>query len=495
MKEILQKYKVEQFLQLNKSYINGQWVNGQGSETVRILNPFNNETLAEVKIASKQQVQEAYMYAEAAHVEWGKNATLRKEVFQKAEKFLENHKEEVLHLLAIETGSAPFKAQLEYNITLGLFRTYGSIIDEAYKKWNPEKELMAGKVNEIHRVPLGVISSIAPFNFPLYLSLRGILPALALGNAVVHKADIQVGIVSGSLIAKAFEEAGIPAGIFSSLLTTPQEIGDVMLEDPRVKLIAFTGSTPVGRHISTVAGKQFKRVALELGGNAPFVVLEDADVDQAVNAAVFGKFLHQGQICMIINRFIIHEKHYDEFTTKFVERAKNIPYGDPLHSNTVLGPLINQVQLEKAIQNVEKVKSTGVDVLLEGKVEGNIMTPYVFGNVDNASEIAQTELFAPISLIMKATSDEEALAFANDTEFGLSSAIFTSNIEKGREYAVELEFGMTHINDQTVNDLPNAPFGGMRNSGVGRFGVPFVIDEFSQFKWISIQEEKREYPF
>ena len=495
MKDILQKYKVEQFLQLNKSYINGQWVNGQGSETVRILNPFNNETLAEVKIASKQQVQEAYTYAEEAHVEWGKNATLRKEVFQKAESFLENHKEEVLHLLAIETGSAPFKAQLEYNITLGLFRTYGSIIDEAYKKWNPEKELMAGKVNEIHRVPLGVVSSIAPFNFPLYLSLRGILPALALGNAVVHKADIQVGIVSGSLIAKAFEEAGIPAGVFTSLLTTPQEIGDVMLEDPRVKLIAFTGSTPVGRHISTVAGKHFKRVALELGGNAPFVVLEDADVDQAVNAAIFGKFLHQGQICMIINRFIIHEKHYDEFVTKFVERAKNISYGDPLHSNTVLGPLINQVQLEKAIQNVEKVKSAGVDVLLEGKVEGNIMTPYVFGNVNNASEIAQTELFAPISLIMKATSDEEAIAFANDTEFGLSSAIFTRNIGKGREYAIELEFGMTHINDQTVNDLPNAPFGGMRNSGVGRFGVPFVIDEFSQFKWISIQEEKREYPF
>jgi aldehyde dehydrogenase (NAD+) len=495
MSNTLEKNKVDQFLQLNKSYINGRWVNGQGNETVTISNPYNNETLTEVKIASKQQVEEAYKYAANAHLEWGKNVALRKKVFQKATKYFEDHKKEILHLLAIETGSAPFKAQLEYNITLGAFQAYSTIIDKAYEKWNPKQELMPGKINEIHRLPLGVISSIAPFNFPLYLSLRGILPALALGNTVVHKADIQVGIVSGSLIAKALEEAGIPAGVFSSILTTPQEIGDIMLEDQQVKLIAFTGSTQVGRHISTVAGKHFKRVALELGGNAPFVVLEDADVEQAVDAAIFGKFLHQGQICMITNRFIIHEKHYDAFTTKFVERAKNIPYGNPLDPNTVIGPLINQTQLGKAIKNVEKAKNAGVDVLLEGKVEGNVMTPYVFGNVDNSSEIAQTELFAPIALVIKATNDEEAMAFANATEFGLSSSIFTSNMEKGREYAIGLESGMTHINDQTVNDLPNTPFGGMRNSGVGRFGVPFVIDEFTQLKWVSIQEQKREYPF
>lgn len=495
MGNTLQNYKVEQFLQLNKSYINGEWVDGQGSKVVSILNPYNDEVLTEVKIASKQQVEEAYQYAEKAHVEWGKNASLRKEVFQKAVAFFETHKEEILHLLAIETGSAPFKAQLEYNITLGIFQAYGSIIDKAYEKWSPEQEFMPGKVNEIHRLPLGVISSIAPFNFPLYLSLRGILSALALGNAVVHKADIQTGIISGSLIAKAFEEAGIPKGVFASVLTTPDEIGDLMLEDPRVKLIAFTGSTPVGRHISTIAGKHFKRTALELGGNAPFVVLEDADVDQAVNAAIFGKFLHQGQICMITNRFIIHKKHYDEFTTKFVERAKQLPYGDPLNPNTVIGPLINKTQLQKAINNVEKAKNAGADILLEGTVEGNVMTPYVFGNVDNSSELAQTELFAPIALMVKASTDEEAIALANDTNFGLSSAIFTNDIEKARDYAVGLEFGMTHINDQTVNDLPNLPFGGMRNSGVGRFGVPFVIDEFTQFKWISIQEEKRVYPF
>ena len=495
MERALQSKKVERFLQLNKSFIHGEWVTGEGSETVSILNPYTDETLAEVKIASKQQVEAAYQYAEEAHLEWGQNAELRKDVFQKAAQFFEDHKNEILHLLAIETGSAPFKAELEYNITMGAFKAYGSLIDRAYEKWNPEQELMPGKVNEIHRLPLGVVSSIAPFNFPLYLSLRGVLPALALGNAVVQKPDLQVGLVSGTLIAKAFEEAGLPAGVFSSVLTTPDEIGDRMLEDPRVKLIAFTGSTDVGRHISTVAGKHFKRTALELGGNAPFVVLEDADLDQAVDAAIFGKFLHQGQICMITNRFIVHEKHYDAFTKKFTERAKTLPYGDPRDPDTVIGPLINRTQLEKAIQNVEKAKQSGADVLLEGKVEGNVMTPYVFGNVDNTSDIAQTELFAPIALIVKAASDKEAMDLANETVFGLSSAIFTNDIEKGRRYAIGLEAGMTHINDQTVNDLPNAPFGGMRNSGVGRFGVPFVIDEFTQYKWVSIQEEKREFPF
>lgn len=495
MSNVVQTSKVEQFLQLNKSYINGEWVTGQGNESVHILNPYNSDVLTKVQTASKQQVEEAYKSAEASHLEWGKNAALRKDVFQKAAAFFEAHKEEILHLLAVETGSAPFKAELEYNITMGAFEAYGGIIDRAYEKWNPEQELMPGKTNEIHRLPLGVVSSIAPFNFPLYLSLRGILPALALGNAVVHKADIQVGIISGSLIAKAFEEAGIPKGIFSSILTTPEEIGDLMLEDPRVKLIAFTGSTQVGRHISTVAGKHFKRTALELGGNAPFVVLEDADIDQAVDAAIFGKFLHQGQICMITNRFIIHKKHYEQFTEKFVKRAKNLPYGDPLNKDTVIGPLINETQLEKAIANVKKAKNAGADILLEGKVEGNVMTPFVFGNVDNTSELAQTELFAPIALMIQAADDEEAMRLAGDTEFGLSSAIFTDNVEKGRAYAIGLEAGMTHINDQTVNDLPNAPFGGMRNSGVGRFGVPFVIDEFTQYKWVSIQEERREFPF
>jgi len=353
---------------------------------------------------------------------------------------------------------------------------------------------MPDKVNHVYRLPLGVVSTIAPFNVPLYLSIRSIAPALALGNTVVHKPDIQVGLSSGSVIAKALEESGIPAGVFNSLLTDIEEIGDSMLDHPDVKLISFTGSTAVGRHIGRVAGGLFKRVALELGGNSPFIVLKDADIDQAVKAAIFGKFFHSGQICMAVNRFIIHEDVYDEFAKKFVDHASKLPFGDPQDPTTIVGPLINQVQLEKALNKIEKLKADS-DLLLEGQLVGNVLTPYVFGNVDNSSEVAQSELFAPIAIFIKASSDDHAIELANDTEQGLSSAIFTTDLTRGEELALSVEAGMTHVNDQTINDLPNVPFGGVKASGVGRYGNPWVVDEFTETKWVSVQEKDRQFPF
>lgn len=352
-----------------------------------------------------------------------------------------------------------------------------------------------GKVNKIYRLPLGVISSISPFNFPMNLSMRTIAPAIALGNSVVHKPDIQVGLVGGSIIAKAFEYAGLPKGVFNMILTDIPEIGDEMLTNPIPRLISFTGSTAVGRHIGEIAGRNLKRVALELGGNSPFVVLSDADVDQAVNAAVFGKFIHQGQICMIVNRFIVHKDHYDEFVEKFVSRAKSLPYGNPSDPNTVIGPLINETQLKKALSYIEEAKKEGATLVLEGKREGNVLTPFVFTNVKNSSKLAQTEVFAPIATIIKAESDEEAIEMANDTEYGLSSSIFTSDLNRGEQLALSIDSGMTHINDQTVNDAPNIPFGGNKGSGLGRFGNPWVVDEFTVTKWVSVQEKERQFPF
>jgi aldehyde dehydrogenase (NAD+) len=236
-------------------------------------------------------------------------------------------------------------------------------------------------------------------------------------------------------------------------------------------------------------------VALELGGNSPFVVLSDADVDQAVNAAIFGKFIHQGQICMIINRIIVHQDKYEEFVEKFVARAEALPYGDPSIPSTVIGPLINERQIEKALGYIEDAKLEGATMALEGQRVGNILTPYVFTNVDNSSKLAQTELFAPIATIIKAESDEEAIAFANETDYGLSSAIFTSDLQKGEVLALQIDSGMTHINDQTVNDAPNIPFGGNKASGLGRFGNPWVVEEYTLTKWVSIQTKDRKYPF
>lgn len=485
---------MKKFLSLNRSYINGEWIQGDTSKVFIILNKYNDEVLAEVNIASKKQVEEAFKGAKKAQKTWGKDNNLRKDVIEKAIKYFNDNKEEIIQLLIAESGSTVIKSELEFSSTIAVLNESLSMVDKIGKT-NEGASFIPGKINESHRLPIGVISSIAPFNFPLYLSMRTIAPALALGNAVVHKADLQVGLVSGSIIAKAFEEAGIPAGVFQSIFTKSSEIGNLMIETPYSNFISFTGSTEVGREIGKIAGEHLKSVALELGGNGPFIVLDDADIDQAVNAAIFGKFLHQGQICMITNRIIVHENVYDEFVEKFVQKARNLPYGDPSDPKVIVGPLINEGQLVKAMKNIENAKKAGNKLVLGGERIGNVIVPTVFIDVKNDSELAQTELFAPIATIIKATSNDEAIEFANDTIYGLSSAIFSKDEDKAREYALDLKFGMTHINDQTVNDEPNVPFGGMRQSGVGRFGNPWIVEEFTETKWISVQKEKREYPF
>jgi len=483
------------FEQLTQSYIGGKWVQGEGPRVFEDRNPYDNSLIASIPIASLSQVKEAFEVARRAQKEWAKStAEQRREVLRRAADYLRAHREEIVGIICRETGGTLLKGNVEFELTLGFLEEaikYADAIDQVREVPAAEE----GKTHQIYRLPLGVISSISPFNFPMNLSMRTIAPAIALGNAVVHKPDIQVALSGGSIITKAFEEAGLPAGVLNMILTDIEEIGDEMLTNPHARLISFTGSSAVGRHVGEVAGRNLKRVALELGGNSPFVVLSDADVDRAVDAAVFGKFVHQGQICMIINRIIVHKDKYDEFASKFVERAKALPCGDPLDPKTVIGPIINERQMQKALNMIEEAKREGVDILLEGRRVGNVLTPHVFGNVNNSSKLAQTELFAPIATLIKAESDEEAIRLANETDYGLSSSIFSCDLERARELALQIESGMTHVNDQTVNDSPNIPFGGTKASGLGRFGNPWIIEEFTETKWVSIQKTYRQFPF
>jgi aldehyde dehydrogenase (NAD+) len=486
---------MQRFEDLNKSFINGEWKDGLSERTYDILNPYDNSVIATVRLATKEQLNESFEIAKKAQKEWAKtSADERKEVLRKAADYLKANREAIVDVVVRETGGTILKANIEVQSSIDEIEESINMADELYKV-REVPSIIEGKVNHIYRLPLGVISSISPFNFPMNLSMRTIAPAIALGNSVVHKPDIQVGLTGGSIIAKAFEQAGLPKGVFNMILTDLQEIGDGMLTNPIPGLISFTGSTQVGRHIGKIAGENLKRVALELGGNSPFVILSDADVDRAVDAAIFGKFLHQGQICMITNRFIVHKNKYDEFIEKFVERVKALPYGDPRDPKTVIGPLVNERQLEKALNAIEEAKRDGVKMALEGKRVGNILTPYVFVDVDNSGKLAQSELFAPVATIIKAETDEEAIEMANETEYGLSSAIFTSDLAKGEELALQIDSGMTHVNDQTVNDHPSLPFGGNKASGLGRFGSPWIIEEFTVTKWVSIQNKYREFPF
>ncbi|MFP3728760.1 aldehyde dehydrogenase family protein, partial [Priestia filamentosa] len=473
----------------NKNYINGKWIDGDTERTEDIMNPYDNSVITSVKLASLQQVKDSFKIAEAKQKEWAHSPVNdRKAIFRKTAEFLQDNREDIIQIISQETGGTLLKSELELNLSI-------DVLKETFKYMDAVDEIIdipstiEGKRNRVYRQPLGVVSSISPFNFPMNLSLRSIVPAIALGNTVVHKADLQVGLTGGSIIARAFDYAGLPKGVFQSILTTPDEIKDEMLENPVIQLIAFTGSTGFGKHIGKVAGENLKRVALELGGNNPFIVLQDADVNKAVDAAIFGKFMHQGQICMCINRLIVHKDLYEDFANKFMERASKLPYGDQTNRDTVIGPLINEKQIERVLELIEKAEKSGNKLGLRGKRIGNVLTPFVFVDVNNSDEIAQTELFSPVVSIIKAESDDHAIELANDTIYGLSSAIFTSDLKKGEEYGLKIDSGMTHINDQTVNDASNIPFGGNKQSGLGRFGNPWIIDEFTKLKWISVQDK------
>jgi len=482
------------FAGVNRQYINGVWKEGSLSKTYNIEDPYDNSVIAAVQLAGTGDIDEAYTAAKAAQKKWAQTpAEERAALIERVLALLDQNKDELVRLIIRETGSSFLKASIEVQLTLGLLqevKTYPSRMEPI-----TAPSFIPGKENRVYREPVGVVSVISPFNFPFYLSMRSIAPAIATGNALVHKPDIQVALSGGGSIAKLFELAGLPPGVLNVVMTDIADIGDYFVEHPIPRIISFTGSTAVGRHIAALAAKHLKRVALELGGNSPFIVLEDADVDQAVNAAVFGKFLHQGQICMIINRFLIHRSLYDAFVEKFTERAKQVPYGDPKDPKTIIGPIINEKQMQKVLTAIENAKREGARLVLEGKRIGNVITPFVFADVRNDMTAAQTEIFGPVALMIPFDSDEEAIEMANRTEYGLSAAIFTKDTEKAVRYARMIESGACHINDQTVNDEPHMPFGGEKCSGIGRYGGEWGLHEFTTVKWITVQKEQREYPF
>jgi aldehyde dehydrogenase (NAD+) len=351
-----------------------------------------------------------------------------------------------------------------------------------------------GKENRVYREPVGVVAVISPWNFPLQLSNRSVAPALAVGNAVVLKPAGDTPVTGGLLLARILEEAGLPPGLLSVVIGAGSEIGDAIVEHPVPRVVSFTGSTPVGQGIAEKAG--IKQLALELGGNGPVVVLADADVDLAVNASVFGSFFHQGQICMIANRLIVEAPVHDEFVSKLVERVRGLRAGDPSDPETAIGPVINRSQLEGIQDKIARAREAGAEVAVGGDAGGPaglLLPPHVILGGNDVATAAE-EVFGPVITVIRADDAEHALAIANDTELGLSSAVFTRDVERGVRFARRIQAGMTHVNDSPVNDDANTAFGGEKASGIGRFGGQWAVDEFTTEHWISVQHEPREYP-
>ena len=485
---------MNQFAKLNKQYIAGAWRDGKSAKVLADKNPYDGKTIAEFKLANLADLDEAYRAAAAAQKVWAEvNAFEKRAVLEKAIAWIEQNEADIADIIITELGGTHLKAAIEIYLVKNFIKEASTYPLRMTGEILPST--VDGKENRLYRIPAGVVGVISPFNFPFNLSVRSVAPALGTGNGVVLKPHDDTPITGGTLVAKIFEEAGIPKGLLNVVVADIGEIGDNFVEHPIPRIISFTGSEAVGRHIGGVAGRALKKAILELGGNSALIVLADADLETAINAAVFSRFAHQGQVCMCSNRILVDRKVYDQFLGKFVERVAKLKVGDPRDPLTALGPLINERQSATYAKQVQKGIDEGARAVLHGKVEGTMASPTVFADVKPNMWIAQNEMFGPAVCVMPFETPEEAIRIANDSPYGLSGAIHTRDVERGAELAKQIESGMVHVNDGTINDDPLIAFGGEKASGVGRLNGRWALEEFTTMKWVSVQHKPRHYPF
>ncbi|WP_082235605.1 aldehyde dehydrogenase family protein [Halobacillus massiliensis] len=475
-------------------YINGEWKKGSSEKTVENINPYTNETITTIPSANAEDLNEAYQAAEDARSNWeGLPPAEVEGYFDKLITVMKDRKSEIIDWLTKEAGSTQVKAQVEFEAAMAITKEASSFPTRMTGQILPSNT--PGKENRVYRAPKGVVGIIGPWNFPFHLAMRSAAPALATGNTIVIKPASDTPVTSGLLIADLMEEAGFPKGTVNVVVGRGSEIGDEFVTHPSAKLISFTGSTEVGSHIGELAGKHIKDTALELGGNNAMLVLDDADIEKAVEAGTFGNFLHQGQICMSLNRIIIHENIHDKFVDAFREKVEGLKAGNPEDQDTVIGPLINKGAVERLQDEIQKTKDQGAELITGGNVNGNVLEPTLFTHVTNDMPAAKNEMFGPVAVIIKVKNEEEAIQVANDTPYGLSGSVFTENIERGVKVAKQVKTGMIHVNDQSVNDEAHVAFGGEKESGLGRFGGQWALDKFTTVKWIGVMDGYREFPF
>ncbi|MEW2253695.1 aldehyde dehydrogenase family protein [Streptomyces sp. NPDC047869] len=482
------------FSDLAQQYIDGEWRPGTGSWDVIDFNPYDDEKLASITVATVDEVDQAYRSAARAQKQWAAtNPYARRAVFERALRLIEDREQEIADLIVTELGGTRVKAGFELHLAKEFLR------EAVHLALRPEGRILPspadGKENRVYRVPVGVVGVISPFNFPFLLSIKSVAPALALGNGVVLKPHQNTPIAGGTLVAKIFEDAGLPGGLLNVVVTDIAEIGDAFIEHPVPKVISFTGSDKVGRHVATVCASHFKRAVLELGGNSALVVLDDADIDYAVDAAVFSRYVHQGQVCMAANRVLVDRSVAEEFTEKFVAKVRTLKVGDPRDPQTVIGPMINSQQASAVSGAVEQALAEGATALVHGTTTGNLVEPSVLTDVPAGSALLQQEIFGPVVFLVPFDGEEEAVRIVNDTPYGLSGAVHTGDIERGVAFAKRIDTGMFHVNDGTVHDEPLVPFGGEKHSGLGRLNGETTVDAFTTVKWISVQHGRSGFPF
>ncbi len=470
----------------------GSWTEAQGG-VYQVMEPATGELLTEGGMANGADINEAAARAAQVRPGWTDTPPREKaEVFRRAAGILQAHMDELAPWVVRETGAILPKGQLEVREAMELLNIAAGMCLESQGVVLPS---VPGRLSYAKRIPLGVVGVISPFNFPLILSMRAVAPALAAGNAVILKPDPQTPVSGGYIIAEALRAAGLPEGVLQ-VMPGAAEAGNALCSSPQVDMIAFTGSTATGRLVAETAGRHLKKVALELGGKSPLIVLDDADPEVAASNAAWGAFLHQGQICMASGRIFVHEKIADQFIKCLVEHAGRLPVGDPNTQEVAIGPLINERQRDRVHAIVTESVAAGAKLEIGGEYDRLFYKPTVLSNVKPGMRAFNDEVFGPVANVITFSSDEEVIAMANDTEYGLSSGIIASDLARAQRIGDQLHSGMLHINDQTVNDECVNPFGGCGCSGNGgNIGGPANWENFSQLRWITVQGAAHPYPF
>jgi vanillin dehydrogenase len=478
---------------LSTPYIDGKPIEVSPSAMSDVLNPANQKPFARIFMGQEQHMRAAIDAAHAARAAWGSSpAALREKILHRAADELEAATNDIVDLLIGEGGSTFGKAHFEIPFAANMLR---SIAGEARRvQGDVFPSDVSGLLSLAIRRPLGVVAGISPFNFPVVLALKKVAFALATGNTFVLKPSEETSLV-GLKLAEIFEKAGLPPGVLNVVPGDGPTLARVLFDDPRVKLISFTGSTAVGRHIAVECAKKGKRVILEMGGKSPLIVLKDADMDYAVDTACFGIFIHQGQICMAGSRIIVEAPIYETFLQRFAAKAKTLQVGDPRDPHTVIGPLIRSSQCQMIDRKIKEAVAAGARVLTGGTYEGNFYQPTVVADVTPNMAAFRDELFGPVAAVTRADNADHALALANNSSYGLSAAVLTNDLQLAMRFALELEAGMVHLNGPTVHDEPTVPFGGVKDSGSGREGGRWSVEEMTEVKWVTIQMGRRHYPF
>jgi benzaldehyde dehydrogenase (NAD) len=472
-------------------FFSGGWRQSERSQEV--LEPATGKVLSRVGIAGPGEVQGAAAAARSAHPSWAAVGFEQKAVvLRKAAELLQDNREEVVGWITRETGAIPPKGQFEVGVTIRCLLEAAAMPSQPQGLVLPSPD---GRLSFARRVPLGVIGVITPFNFPLYLSMRAVAPALAVGNSVVLKPDLRTPVVGGFILARLLEEAGLPTGVFH-VLPGAAEAGEALCTDPNIAMIQFTGSTGTGRRVGALAGAHLKKMSLELGGKNSLIVLDDADLDLAASNAAWGAYLHQGQICMASGRILVQKKIAAEFLDKMSEKARNIPVGDPASQPVALGPLISEKQRDRAHAIVQDSVKAGAKLREGGTYDKLFYRPTVLSGVMPGMRAFEEEIFAPVVAVTEFDTDDEAVEYANRTEYGLSAAVISRSIDRAMAIGNRLRTGLLHINDQTVNDDVVNPFGGRGQSGNGtNIGGPANWEEFTQWQWVTIKGNATRYPF